>query len=74
MMFRRSPTACAFVILHSARFGRFCHHQLRLAFDYTPGHHDDQGQPAAGRAPADRRSHAGNGRQPGALGSFMSRR
>jgi hypothetical protein len=32
------------MILQSARFPHFCHHQLRLAFDYTPMHQDDQGQ------------------------------
>jgi hypothetical protein len=31
------------MILLSARFRHLCHHQLRLAIDYTPDHQDDQG-------------------------------
>src|SRR6266852_2302087 len=32
------------MILQPARFRRLCHYRLRLAFDYTPMHQDDQGQ------------------------------
>jgi hypothetical protein len=32
------------MILQSASFRHSCHHQLRLAFDYTPMHQDDQGE------------------------------
>jgi conjugative relaxase-like TrwC/TraI family protein len=35
------------MILQPAAFSRFCHHLLRLAFDYTPMHQDDQGQPSS---------------------------
>jgi hypothetical protein len=39
------PTLCrlTLVVLQSAWWSRFCHHQLRLAIDYTPEHQDDQG-------------------------------
>jgi hypothetical protein len=39
--------AVLLMILQPARICRFCHHRLRLAIDYTPGHHDDQGHPEA---------------------------
>jgi hypothetical protein len=32
------------LILQSAGFCRFCHHQARQRFDYTPMHQDDQGR------------------------------
>jgi hypothetical protein len=42
------PAPCRFatlMILQSAGFCRFCHHQARQNFDYTPRHQDDQGGP-----------------------------
>jgi hypothetical protein len=35
------------MMLQSARFCRFCHHQARQSFDYTPGRQDDQGRASA---------------------------
>src|SRR5260221_14309972 len=32
------------MILKPAPFSHFCHHRLRLAIYYTPGHQDDQGR------------------------------
>jgi hypothetical protein len=39
-----SGTGHLLMILQPACSSCLCHHQHRLATDYTPGHHDDQGQ------------------------------
>jgi hypothetical protein len=36
--------ACSLLILQSAPLRRFCHHQLRQVFDYTPASSDGHGR------------------------------
>jgi hypothetical protein len=44
------PSRLPLMILLPALLRFFCHHQPRLVFDYTSGHHDDQGQLGSGAA------------------------